>query len=78
MLQALKEVYRLYVTMPSITKIPSWFDHRCKGGSVSFCACGKFPVVGVAFIPEGANMGRIHLYINGCYAGFFDNYFVAT
>ena len=45
---------------------------------MSFCACGKFPVVAVAFIPEGANMGRIHLYINGCYAGFLDNYFVAT
>ena len=50
-----------------MTMFPSLFDHRCKGGTVSFWARRNFPVVAVAFIlTRNALMQHIRLYINGC------------
>ena len=73
--QALKEVYRLHVVMPKMTIIPSWFDHHCKGGIVSFWARQKFPIVAVAFIlKKDAIIRNIRLYINGCDACYFSRH----
>ena len=68
MSQVLNEVYKLEIHMPKITEIPSWFDHRCEGGIVSFWARQKFPVVAVAFIFKNdaiRTRSRIRVYING-------------
>ncbi|XP_027368582.1 uncharacterized protein LOC113874561 [Abrus precatorius] len=74
--QAFNEVYKLHVVMPK-TQIPNWFDHRCKGGIVSFWVREKFPVVALAFLldkvpPSPTEYIRassyqiaVRLYING-------------
>ena len=52
--------------MPLITEIPSWFDHECKGGVLSFWARRKFPVVAVAFMfNKDAPLLHASLRING-------------
>ncbi|MED6184223.1 hypothetical protein PIB30_045396 [Stylosanthes scabra] len=65
--QTKEEVYKLNVTMPKLSMIPSWFDHRVKGGSLSFWARRKFPAIAVAFIFKTADSKKnsIRLKING-------------
>ncbi|KAI4356920.1 hypothetical protein L6164_000900 [Bauhinia variegata] len=47
--QALQEVKGFSIKMP-ITPIPDWFDHRCKGGSLSFWVRRKFPFFAFAVV----------------------------
>ena len=52
------------------TKIPNWFDHCCKGGSVDFWVRRKFPAIALFFLLEGKDEKKtdhtceFHLLIN--------------
>ncbi|KAJ7975398.1 Disease resistance protein [Quillaja saponaria] len=66
--QGLKEVKNLHVQVPG-RGIPDWFDHRVKGGSLSFWVCGNFPVITVCSVFGGQEElwldFQFNLFING-------------
>ena len=69
----MKEVRDLLMKMPE-TPIPCWFDHRCRGGTVSFSAHGKFPTLAIAFVLGHVNMNseyerECHVEVKVCING---------
>ncbi|KAL8105978.1 disease resistance protein RPV1-like isoform X2 [Apium graveolens] len=66
--QGLKEVKNLHVQVPG-RGIPDWFDHRVKGGSLSFWFSGNFPVISVCSVFGGQEElwldFQLNLFING-------------
>ncbi|KAJ7975374.1 GEM-like protein 4 [Quillaja saponaria] len=52
LLKVLQEIPKLEVQVPG-REVPDWFDHRSKGGSVSFWVRRKFPVIAVCSVYGG-------------------------
>jgi hypothetical protein len=68
-----KERHGLEIVMPK-TKVPKWFDYRCKNGIPCLWIRGKFPInVALALVFQAVNLHdgfyhdfvRLHLVING-------------
>ncbi|KAK2377687.1 TMV resistance protein N [Trifolium repens] len=71
--QVKKERHGLEIVMPK-TKVPKWFDYRCKNGIPCLWIRGKFPInVALALVFQAVNLHdgfyhdfvRLHLVING-------------
>ncbi|KAJ7975390.1 GEM-like protein 4 [Quillaja saponaria] len=66
--QVLYEIPKLEVSVDG-QDIPDWFDHRSKGGSLSFWVGGKFPVIAVCSVYGGSDdayiLFEVCLSING-------------
>lgn len=66
--QGLKEVKNLHVQVPG-RGIPDWFDHRVKGGSLSFWFSENFPVISICSVFGGQEElwldFQLNLFING-------------
>ncbi|KAJ7975378.1 Disease resistance-like protein [Quillaja saponaria] len=58
--QVLHEIPKLEVQVPG-REVPDWFDHRSKGGSVSFWVRRKFPVIAVCSVYGGP--GGLETYV---------------
>ncbi|PNY05099.1 TMV resistance protein N [Trifolium pratense] len=81
--QVKKERHGLEIVMPR-TKVPEWFDYRCKGGVPCLWVHGNFPNVAVALVFRGVvgketeigqQLVELNLVINGQYVprkGYYD------